>query len=94
MDIYLCTHHNRRPDECPKTYIIYHEVLYPYVLEQIRALSRSMRSQKVNSLICRHADIQELTPDSLRDVVRKIKIEHITYKAKPGKVVQIQWRFI
>ena len=94
VDIYLCTHHNRRPDECPKTHIIYHEVLYPYVLKQIRALSRSMRSQKVNSLICRHADIQELTPDNLRDVVRKIKIEHITYKAKPGKVVQIQWRFI
>ena len=38
VDVYLCTHHNRRPDECPKTHIIYHEVLYPYVLDQIRAL--------------------------------------------------------
>lgn len=30
-------------DECPKTHIIYHEVLDPYVLEQIQALARSMK---------------------------------------------------
>ena len=58
VDIYLCTYHNRRPDECPKTHIIYHEVLYPYVLAQIQALARSIKRRKVNSLICRYADFQ------------------------------------
>ena len=93
VDIYLCTHHNRRPDECPKTHIIYHEVLYPYVLEQIRALARSMKRRKVNSPICRYADIQEVTPEILQEVVDKLLVGHVPYKAKTGKVVQIQWRF-
>ena len=93
VDIYLCTHHNRRPDECPKTHIIYHEVLYPYILEQIRALARSMKRRKVNSPICRYADIQELTPEILRKVVDKLLVGHVSYKAKAGKVVRIQWRF-
>ncbi|MBQ7098622.1 MAG: zinc ribbon domain-containing protein [Oscillospiraceae bacterium] len=61
VDIYICTHHNRRPDECPKTHIIYHEELYPYILEQLRALARSMKRRKVNSPICRYVDIDELT---------------------------------
>ncbi len=92
VDIYLCTHHNRRPDECPKTHIIYHEVLYPYVLEQIRALARSMKRRKVNSPICRYADIEELMPEILKEVVAQIDVGHVTYKAKPQKVIQIHWR--
>ena len=92
VDIYLCTHHNRRPDECPKTHIIYHEVLYPYVLEQIRALARSMRRRKVNSPICRYADIGELTSEILKEVVVQIDVGHVTYKAKPQKVIRIHWR--
>ena len=93
VDIYLCTQHNRRPNECPKTHIIYHEVLYPYVLEQIQALARSMKRRKVNSPICRYADIQEVTPEILREVVDKLLVGHVPYKGKPGKVVRIQWRF-
>ena len=93
VDIYFCTHHNRRPYECPKTHIIYHEVLYPHVLEQIRALARSMKRRKVNSPICRYADIQEVTPEILQEVVDKLLVGHVPYKAKTGKVVQIQWRF-
>ena len=93
VDIYLCTHHNRRPDECPKTHIIYHEVLYPYVLEQIRALARSMKRRRINSPICRYADIQELTPVILREVMNRITVGHVQHKAKPAKVIQIQWRF-
>lgn len=93
MDIYLCTYHNRRPDECAKTHIIYQEVLYPYVLAQIRALARSMKRRKVNSPICQYADIQELTPEILQEVVDKLLVGHVTCKAKPGKVVRIQWRF-
>ena len=93
VDIYICTHHNRRPDECPKTHIIYHEVLYPYVLDQIRVLARSMKRRRVNSPICQYADIQELTPQILQEVVMKLLVGHMPYKTKPGKVVRIQWRF-
>ena len=92
VDIYLCTHHNRRPDECPKTHIIYHEVLYPYILEQIRALARSMKRRKVNSPICRYADIQELTPEILSELVERILVAHVQHKAKTAKVIEIYWR--
>ena len=93
VDIYLCTHHNRRPDECPKTHIIYHEELYPFVVEQIRALARSMKRKKVNSPICQYADIYELTPEILREVVKRIVVAHICRKSKLQKVIQISWQF-
>ena len=93
VDIYLCTHHNRRPDECPKTHIIYHEELYPFVVEQIRALARSMKRRKVNSPICQYADIYELTPEILREVVKRIVVAHICRKSKLQKVIQIDWQF-
>ena len=92
VDIYLCTYHNRRPDECPKTHIIYHEVLYPYVLEQIRAFARSMKRRKVNSPICRYTNIQELTPMILYDVIDQIDIDHVAYKVNTGKSVRIHWK--
>ena len=93
-DIYLCTHHNRHPDKCPKTHIIYHEVLYPYVLERIRALARSIKRRKVNSPICRYADIQELNLEILEEVVERILVSHVKHNAKPTRVIQIQRRFL
>lgn len=88
VDIYLCTHHNRRPDECPDTHIIYHEVLYPYVLEQIRALARSMKRRKVNSPICRYADARELTPPILQNTVERIEIGHIDRPTRSTKTIR------
>ena len=79
VDIYLCTHHNRCPDECPKTHIIYHEVLYPYVLDQIRTLGRSMKQVKANSPICEYAEIKELSAENLQEVVgreSRLRIYH------------------
>lgn len=92
VDIYLCTHHNRRPDECPKTHIIYHEVLYPYVLEQIRALARSMKRRKVNSAICGYTELTELTPMILREVVEGIEVGHVGHPAKPTKAILVYWK--
>ncbi len=91
VDIYLCTHHNRRPDECPKTHIIYHEVLYPYILEQIRALVRRMKRRKVNSPICRYVDIQDLTPEILRETVERIEIEHIASIWNIRRSIKVSW---
>ena len=94
VDIYLCTHHNRRPDECPKTHIIYHEMLYPYVLEQIRALSRSMKRRQVRSSICQYANLEKLTTEILKDVITRIEVGHVPYKAKLGRMIQIHWNFV
>ena len=94
VDIYLCSHHNRRPDECPKTHIIYHEMLYPYVLEQIRALSRSMKRRQVRSSICQYANLEKLTSGVLEAVIARINVGHVPYKAKPGRVIQIRWKFV
>lgn len=93
VDIYLCTHHNRRPDECPKTHTIYHEVLYPYVLEQIRALARSMKRRKVNSPICQYADIQALTPEILISVVQRLEIGHLENNPRRKQRITTSWRF-
>ena len=92
VDIYLCTHHNRRQDECPKTHTIYHEVLYPYVLEQIRALARSMKRRKVNSPICRHTSIEELTSEILNEMVTHIAVGHVSCRSKLCKEIQICWK--
>ena len=92
IDIYLCTHHNRRPDECPKTHIIYHEVLYPYVMEQIRALARSMKRRKVNSPICRHTNIEELTSEILNEMVTHIAVGHVSCRFKLCKEIRISWK--
>lgn len=32
-DIYLCIYHYSHPEVCPKTHRIYHDMLYPYVLQ-------------------------------------------------------------
>ena len=92
VDIYICSHHNRRPDQCPKTHIIYHEMLYPYVLEQVRNFAKSMKRRKINSPLIRYVDIQELTPDILLEVIERIEVGHVGYRAKPGKVIRIYWK--
>lgn len=91
-DIYICMHHYNNPKECPKTHTIYHEMLYPYVLQQIQAFAKSMKRKKVNWSIREYASIQELTPEILDRVIDRIEIGHVTRKAKPGSVIQIYWR--
>lgn len=91
-DIYLCMHHYHRPDQCPKTHRIYHEMLYPYVLQQIQAFAKSMKRRKVNASLSRYADIQELTPEILNAVIERIEIGHVAYKTKPGNAIQIYWK--
>lgn len=91
-DIYLCMNHYRKPEDCPKTHRIYHEMLYSYVLEQIQSFAKSMRRRKVNSAIADYAVIRELTPEILNDVIERIEIGHVGYRSKPGKVIQIYWK--
>lgn len=91
-DIYLCMHHYHRREECPKTHCIYHEMLYPYVLQQIQNFAKSMKRRKVNSPIKEYAEITELSPEILDAVIERIEIGHLTKKSKPGNVIQIYWK--
>ena len=91
-DIYLCMYHYKHPEICPKTHRIYHEMLYPYVLQQIQTFAKSMKRRKVNSTISEYATISELTSEILDDVIERIEIGHLTSKSKPGNVIRIYWK--
>ena len=85
-------HHFHHPEICPKTHRIYHEMLYPYVLQQIQNFVKSMRRRKVNSPLNQYADIEELTPEILDAVIERIEIGHVTNKSRPGNVIRIYWK--
>lgn len=91
-DIYLCMHNYLRPDECPKTHRVYHEMLYPYVLQQIQTFAKSMKRRKVNSPLKDYSDITELTPEILDRAVERIEIGHVRKNSRPGTVIQIYWK--
>ena len=91
-DIYLCMYHYQHPEICPKTHRVYHEMLYPYVLQQIQSFAKSMKRRKVKSRISKYAEIEELTPEILDDVIERIEIGHVRKKSKPGNVIQIYWK--
>lgn len=92
VDMYLCMHHYHNPAECPKTHRVYHEMLYTYVLQQIRYFAKSMKRRRVNSAIAQYADISELTPEVLQQVIRRIEVGHVTSKSRPGNVISIDWK--
>lgn len=91
-DLYRCMHHYYHPEECPKTHAIYHSMLYPYVLSQVRNFAKSMRRRKVQSSLSEYGDITELTPEILNRVIERIEIGHVTRKSVPAKVVRIYWK--
>lgn len=92
VDMYLCMHHYHRPDVCPKTHRVYHDMLYTYVLQQVRSFAASMKRRKVNSHLANYADIEELTPQILAEIIERIEISHVSKKSKPGSVIHIYWK--
>lgn len=90
--MYLCMYHYAHPEICPKTHRVYHDMLYPYVLQQVQAFARSMKRRKVNSPIKAYAEIDELTPEVLDSVIERIEISHVNYKSRPGNVIHIYWK--
>ena len=79
-DLYRCMHHHYHPEACPKTHAIYHSILYPYVLSQVRAFAKSMKKRKIQSPLLEFGDISELTPEVLKCVIERIEVGHITRK--------------
>lgn len=57
-DIYLCMYHYVHPERCPKTHRIYHDMLYPYILQQVQIFAKTMKRRKVKSRISDYAAIQ------------------------------------
>lgn len=91
-DMYLCMYHYQHPEICPKTHRIYHDMLYSYILSQIRNFAKNMKRRKVNSAISEYAEIEELTPEILDDVIERIEIAHVKYNSRPQSVIQIYWK--
>lgn len=91
-DIYLCMYHYHHPDVCPKTHRIYHEMLYPYVLSQVRNFARNMKRRKINTPISEYTAIDEITPEILDEVIERIEIAHVKPKARPQSVIRIYWK--
>ena len=91
-DMYLCMYHFHHPEVCPKTHRVYHEMLYSYVLEQIRIFARSTKRRKVNSNIAAYTSIEDLTPEILDDVIERIEIGHVRKNSRPGSVIHIYWK--
>lgn len=91
-DIYLCMYHYAHPDACPQTHRVYHDMLYPYVLQQVQGFAKSMRRRKINSPIKNYADVEELTPEVLDATIDRIEIGHVKYRSKPGSVIHIYWK--
>jgi hypothetical protein len=92
-DIYQCMHHYLNRKECPQTHRVYHEMLYPYVLQEIQRFAKTMKRRKINAAIKDYVDITELTPEILNEVIERIEIAHVARKSKPGRVIQIYWKF-
>lgn len=91
-DIYFCMYHYKHPEICPKTHRVYHEILYPYVLSQIRSFAKNMKRRKTDLLIGKYATIEELTPQVLEDTIKRIEIGHVKHNSRPQSVIQIYWK--
>ncbi len=91
-DLYRCMHHHYHPEACPKTHAIYHSMLYPYVLSQVKAFAKSMKRRKIQSPLSEYSNIFELTPEILNRVIERIEVGHITRKSVPAKVIRIYWK--
>ena len=85
-------HHYYRSEECPKTHALYHAVLYPYVLSQVRGFAKSMKKRKIQSPLLEFGEISELTPEILKCAIERIEVGHVSRKSTPFRVIRIYWK--
>lgn len=93
VDVYVCMYHYSRPDVCPETHQVYYETLYAYVLQQIQHFARSMKRRRVNSSIKEHSTLEQLSAEIVSNVIERIEVRHISRSSKPGKTINIFWKF-
>ena len=93
VDVYVCMYHYSRPDMCPKTHQVYHEMIYSYVLKQIQHLMKTMNRKGSISLVRECAVINELSIRIINEFIERIEVGHITNKSKPSNVIHIYWKY-
>lgn len=91
-DIYVCMYHYSRPDMCPKPHQVYHDILYTYVLQQIQYLARSMKRRKINSPIKEYTSIEDITPQTINEIIDRIEVGHITRRSNLMNEIYIHWK--
>lgn len=91
-DCYICMYHYRRPDLCPQTHQIYHDMLCAYVLKQIRHFARTIKRGNINSPIKGYAAIGEVTAAIVAETIERIEVGHVSQNSKLGHVIHIQWK--
>lgn len=91
-DIYRCMQHFYNPSACPQTHIIYHTILYQYILKQIHGLAKSMRSKRIQSIVSEYVNITDLTSDILNSIISRIEIGHYSSKVALNKIIRIHWK--
>lgn len=91
-DVYVCMYHYSRPDICPKTHQVYHEILYMYILKQIQQFAKSMKRRKVNSSIRAYTSVEKITVPIIDEIIDRIEVGHITQNSKLGNVIHIKWK--
>lgn len=92
VDIYVCMYHYSRPDICPKTHQVYHDILYTYVLKQVHHFSKSMKRRKINSQIVKYSETKTLTASIICDVLERIEVGHITSNSKICNSIHLYWK--
>ena len=91
-DVYVCMYHYSRPDICPQTHQVYHEILYMYIPKQIQQFARSMKRRKVNSSIRAYTSVEKITVPIIDEIIDRIEVGHITQNSKLGNVIHIKWK--
>ena len=91
-DYYTCMYHYRRPDLCPQTHQIYHDMLCAYVLKQIQHFARTIKRGNINSPIKGYTTVGEVTAAIIAETIERIEVGHVSQHSKPGNVIHIQWK--
>lgn len=91
-DYYICMYHYRRPDLCPQTHQIYHDMLCAYVLKQVQHFARTIKRGNINSPIKGYTALEEVTAAIIAETIERIEVGHVSQHSKPGNVIRIQWK--
>lgn len=89
---HLCMSHYRRPDLCPQTHQINHDMLCTYVLKQIQHFARTIKRGNINSPIKGYTTVGEVTAAIVSETIERIEVGHVSQHSKPGNVIRIQWK--
>ena len=68
VDVYVCMYHYRRPDICPQTHQVYYDTLYSYVLQQLKKMTKYMKSRKIKFSSNKYTEIDKITAGNIERI--------------------------